>query len=116
MKTSAHEAKARRLHHTAGALALLLVPVLLSARPVGAQTAPKPTPNLITTASSSIPVGSQIFANANLLGTSNPTGTIVFRLYEPGDTTCASEIWSSAVPVTGTSVNSARYTTSQAGT
>jgi hypothetical protein len=116
MSTSPHEAKARRLHHTAGALALLLVPVLLSARPVGAQTAPKPTPNLITTASSSIPVGSQIFANANLLGTSNPTGTIVFRLYEPGDTTCASEIWSSAVPVTGTSVNSARYTTSQAGT
>jgi hypothetical protein len=116
MKASPHqEAGAGRLHRTAGAVALV-IPVLLSAGPVAAQTAPKPTPNLITTASPSVPVGAQIFANANLLGTTNPTGTIVFKLFEPGDTTCATEIFSSVVGVTGTSVNSARYTTTQAGT
>jgi hypothetical protein len=110
------EAKAKRLRRKAGALALVCIPMLLSARPAGAQTLPKPTPHLITTASPSVPVGAQIFGNANLLATSNPSGTIVFRLYEPGDTTCATEIFSSVVAVTGTSVNSARYTTTQAGT
>nr|MDQ6946927.1 Ig-like domain-containing protein [Actinomycetota bacterium] len=61
-------------------------------------------------------VGLQVFANANLMGGPSPTGTVVFKLFGPDDLSCSSAVFTSAVPVGGPSVNSAPFTTSQAGT
>lgn len=59
----------------------------------------------------------QIFANVNLSGGSNPSGTVTFRLFGPADTTCtAAPIFVSTVAVAGTSFNSDHYTTAAAGT
>jgi hypothetical protein len=74
------------------------------------------TPALSITGSGATTIGLQIFANSNLTGGSAPTGTISFRLYGPGDTGCSSAIFTSTVPVAGTSMNSAHYTTAAAGT
>jgi hypothetical protein len=75
------------------------------------------TPNLTTVASSDTEIGLQIFDNANLMGGAAPTGSILFNLYGPGDTTCSTSIFNSTVPVAGAgSYNSASYTTTQAGT
>jgi hypothetical protein len=79
-------------------------------------TAGKSTPQLSLTASGSTSIGLQIFANSNLSGGSAPTGSITFRLFGPGDTTCASAMFTSTVPVSGQSMNSAHYTTAAAGT
>jgi hypothetical protein len=75
------------------------------------------SPTLSTIASPSTEVGLQIFDNANLQGGQSPTGTITFTLFGPGDTTCTTPLSSSDVPVSGNgSYNSARVTTTQAGT
>jgi hypothetical protein len=80
-------------------------------------TAMAATPTLSTAASADTEIGLQIFDNANLQGGAAPTGTITFTLYGPGDTTCATSIFSPTVPVNGTgSYNSTPFTTSQAGT
>jgi hypothetical protein len=47
------------------------------------------TPQLATSASNSVTVGEGIFDTARLLGGDAPTGSITFRLYGPGDTTCS---------------------------
>ncbi len=44
--------------------------------------------------------GSQVFDSATLQGV-NPTGTITFKLYEPGDTTCVSPIFTTNTVVNG---------------
>ena len=49
---------------------------------------------------SGYPAGSQIFDSATLQGV-NPTGTITFKLYEPGDTTCVSPIFTTDTVVNG---------------
>jgi hypothetical protein len=89
----------------------LVLQLLLNPRPAAALL----PPGLTVTASSATTVGLQIWANANLLGTTNPTGTITFNAFAPDDTTCSSSIFTSAVPA-GTSVNSAHFTTTSAGT
>ncbi len=70
---------------------------------------------LSVTASGATTVGLTVFANVNISGTS-PTGTIEFRLFGPRDPACSAPIFTSNVPVDGTSINSARWTTNQAGT
>jgi hypothetical protein len=57
-----------------------------------------------------------VFANANLLGVANPTGTVTFKLFSPEDTSCSAPIFTSQVPVNSTSVNSAHFLTSRVGT
>jgi len=47
------------------------------------------TPNLASIASGTVPVGGAITDTALLGSGSNPGGTIVFRIYGPGDTKCA---------------------------
>jgi len=75
------------------------------------------TPGMSITASPTTSIGLQIFANVNLTASgATPTGSITFRLYGPGDTSCASAIFTSTVPVSGQSMNSASYTTTRAGT
>lgn len=106
----------RRVHLRRGVVALAtaaLLGPLVASGPAGAQTAL----SLLTTASPDTSVGLGIFANANLLNVSSPpTGTITFTLFGPDDTSCATPIFTSTVPVSGTSINSATFTTSRAGT
>jgi YVTN family beta-propeller protein len=46
-------------------------------------------PTLATTASPDVAFGGQIHDTATLAGGSNPTGTITFKLYGPGDASCS---------------------------
>lgn len=114
VKTRLGRLPPRRGAVLAGALALL------GALLLGAGVQPSlavGSPNITTTASPSTEVGLQIFDNANLQGGENPTGTIVFSLFGPGDEACANRIFTSNVTVSGNgSYNSQRFTTSQAGT
>ncbi len=75
------------------------------------------TPTLTTTASGPVTVGQTIHDVAHLSGGTNPTGSITFQVFAPGDTTCQTPI---AVPpaktVSGNAdYTSGDYTTSQAG-
>src|SRR5206468_6306844 len=77
----------------------------------------KVTPGLATNASPNTSVGLQIFDHTNLMGGSSPTGTITFKLFGPGDTTCQTSIFNTTTAVSGTgSDNSPTYTTPAAGT
>jgi hypothetical protein len=73
-------------------------------------------PAMSITASTSTTVGLQVFANVNLTGGANPTGTVTFKLFSPSDSSCNSAIYTSTVAVAGQSFNSDRYTTTAAGT
>ena len=65
---------------------------------------------------SGYPAGAQIFDSATLQGV-NPTGTITFKLYEPGDTTCVSSIFSTDTAVHGNGYYQSRvFVTNTAGT
>ncbi len=73
-------------------------------------------PQLTVTASGSTSVGLQVFANVNFGGSTNPTGSMTFTLFGPSDPACVSSpVYTSTVPVTGTSVNSGHYSTTLAG-
>ena len=87
----------------------------LGATPAAAANLSLAIPQVMITASTSTLVGLQVFANVNLSGGANPTGTVTFRLFGPSDPNCTSAIFASTVAA-GTSVNSDRFTTSQAGT
>ncbi len=88
-----------------------LVLAVLGAVPAWAMV----TPTFYTTSSPSTMVGYQIFDHANLMSAAR--GTITFRLFAPGDTGCASPIFSSTVTVSGSgSDDSAVYVTPAAGT
>ncbi|MBA3267870.1 MAG: VCBS repeat-containing protein [Acidimicrobiia bacterium] len=99
----------------ATALALVLIPLVLQVAPASA--AGSANLRLVFTASSSTRVGMQIYGNLSLMSsTSTPSGTATFKLYAPTDPTCTSPIFVSTVPVSATWANSARFTTTQAGT
>lgn len=64
---------------------------------------------------SGYPAGSQLFDSATLQGV-NPTGTITFKLYEPGDTTCVSPIFTTDTVVIGNGYYQSRaFVTNAAG-
>src|SRR5207247_4259169 len=50
------------------------------------------TPTLTTTASGPVTVGQTIHDVAHLSGGTNPTGSITFQVFAPGDTTCQTPI------------------------
>ncbi|MFN2606524.1 MAG: FG-GAP repeat domain-containing protein [Acidimicrobiales bacterium] len=74
--------------------------------------------SLLPTASMTVPLGGEVWANANLLGASLlPTGTMTYDLFGPTDPSCtASPIFTSTVAVAATSIDSARFTPTTAGT
>ncbi len=75
------------------------------------------TPSISTQASSSGVVGDTISDTATLSGGYNPTGTITFNLYGPGDATCQSPIYTTQQTVTGNGAYvTPAYTTTAAGT
>ncbi|MFZ2521876.1 MAG: peptidoglycan-binding domain-containing protein [Minisyncoccia bacterium] len=77
------------------------------------------TPFLVTQASSGVQVGGMIFDTAKLMFGNNPTGSITFQVYGPGDTTCSSPL-SPALPTVNVNGNgmytSGNFTTSATGT
>ena len=75
-------------------------------------------PAIATTPSGSVPVGGSISDSATVIGGASPTGSVVFELFGPGDTTCATPIATrtgalSGAPPTATSGN---VTATAAGT
>jgi hypothetical protein len=58
------------------------------------------TPTVTTQASGSVAVGTPFTDSAMINGGMNPTGTIVFQVYGPGDTTCAKAIGGSKITIT----------------
>src|SRR5262249_45424122 len=66
-------------------------------------------------------VGSPIHDKATVTGGTNPTGTVTFQLFGPGDTTCAGPNLVSGpnfvnVPLSGLSATSGDFTTTAVGT
>jgi hypothetical protein len=55
-------------------------------------TVAQATPTLSTQATASVAIGGQISDTATLSGGTNPTGTITFNAYAPGDTTCTGPV------------------------
>jgi hypothetical protein len=76
------------------------------------------TPAIATTATATAAVGTAISDAATLSGGFNPTGTITFNLYGPGDATCsAAAVFTSTVPVAGNgNYPSASFTPTATGT
>jgi hypothetical protein len=98
-----------------GVVAVVAAYFVVAANPVSALS----TPSISSTASGATTVGLQVFDNVNLTGGSNPTGSVTFDLFGPGNATCSgTPIFTSTVAVTAgtTSYNSAHFTTTQAGT
>jgi 6-phosphogluconolactonase (cycloisomerase 2 family) len=60
-----------------------------------------PNPSLSTAASAQVAVGGQISAAATLAGGSQPTGTITFHVFGPGDTACQQALATSTATVSG---------------
>jgi molybdenum ABC transporter molybdate-binding protein len=59
------------------------------------------SPSITAKASASVPAGGQISDSATLAGGSSPSGAITFRLFGPGDTSCANPLTSSVAAVEG---------------
>jgi hypothetical protein len=78
----------------------------------------KATPTLGTTASPNVALGGQVHDTATLKNGHSPTGSITFRLYAPGDTTCSkSPKFVSTKPVAGNGTyQSANFTPKAVGT
>lgn len=79
------------------------------------------TPGIQTTASpTTTTVGAAIHDVAAVSGGANPTGTVTFSLYGPGDTTCSTDLVSGPgftdVPLSGGAATSADFATNAVGT
>ncbi|MEA2901167.1 MAG: hypothetical protein QOH36_1054 [Actinomycetota bacterium] len=102
-----------------GATACLVFSIVLVAV-VGQGTAhAAANPTMWNQASASgLPAGSQIYDSISLGGGVNPTGTLTFTLFGPGNPTCAGPpIFTTTTAVNGNGYyESARYTTNAAGT
>ncbi|WP_285705270.1 vWA domain-containing protein [Microtetraspora sp. NBRC 16547] len=62
---------------------------------------PKATPSIATTPSGPVPAGGNVSDTATLSGGFQPTGTVTFQLFGPGDTGCATPIATRAGTVSG---------------
>ncbi len=76
------------------------------------------TPTIATTPSPGGPVGTSISDTATVTGGFNPTGTVTFELFPPGDTTCSGTpvFTSLSNPLSGGSATSGSITTVAVGT
>lgn len=64
------------------------------------------SPTLTTTPSGNTPAGGSASDKATLTGANMPTGTMTFKLFGPGDTTCAHPIATVTKPVSGSVTSS----------
>jgi hypothetical protein len=76
------------------------------------------TPTLTTTASAAVDLGGSVSDTATLSGGNNPTGTITFNLFGPGNGTCSgASIFTAPATVNGNgNYSSGPYTPTAAGT
>jgi parallel beta-helix repeat protein len=84
-------------------------------------TITKATPTVTTLASPAGEVGTTITDTANVSGGANPTGTVSFALYGPGDSTCTTDLLASDntfhnIALTNGSATTPDYSTTDAGT
>ncbi|MFL5874139.1 MAG: hypothetical protein ACJ75T_11810 [Solirubrobacterales bacterium] len=77
-------------------------------------TVAKATPTLTGSASSAT-VGGNIHDTVTLAGGFSPSGEVTFRVYGPGDTSCATSLETTTVPVSGVKATSADFAPQQAG-
>jgi 6-phosphogluconolactonase (cycloisomerase 2 family) len=76
-----------------------------------------PATTLSSATSGTVVLGSQISDAATLGGGASPTGTMTFKVFGPGDTTCATPLATSTATVSGDGTyNSAPFTTTTFGT
>ncbi|MEA2137273.1 MAG: hypothetical protein QOG56_423 [Solirubrobacteraceae bacterium] len=76
----------------------------------------KAGPALKTTPSDSVPVGGSISDSATVIGGASPTGSVVFKLYGPGDTTCTTPIATRTGVLSGDTATSGDVTAATPGT
>ncbi len=82
-------------------------------------TVAKATPALSTTASAGVTIGGQIHDSATIASGYTPTGSITFKLYAPGDTSCTGTPADTSTPVAVSgngSFDSPNFTPTTAGT
>jgi hypothetical protein len=79
-----------------------------------ASTVGKDSPELTGAASDGL-VGTSIHDEATVTGGFSPTGEVTFAVYGPGDTGCVTPLETGAVPLQGSSADSADFTAQQAG-
>jgi hypothetical protein len=86
--------------------------------PCGSETVvvTKATPSISTTPSGSVPAGGKVSDSATLSGGFSPSGSVVFTLHAPGDTTCKNPIATKTGSVGGGSASSGDVTVGAAGT
>ncbi|HEV7808124.1 MAG TPA: ice-binding family protein [Solirubrobacteraceae bacterium] len=73
-------------------------------------------PAITTTPSGSVPVGGSISDSARVIGGASPTGSVVFQLFGPGDTTCTTPIATRTGVLSGPTATSGNVTATAAGT
>jgi hypothetical protein len=76
----------------------------------------KASPGITTTPSGTVPAGGNTSDTAHVTGGFNPTGTVTFRLYAPGDTTCATAIATRTGTLSGGTAASGPVPVGAAGT
>jgi hypothetical protein len=74
------------------------------------------SPTITTTPSGSVPPGGSVSDSATLAGGTSPTGTITFRLFGPGDTTCETVISTTTGTLSGGTASSGNVTSGAPGT
>lgn len=76
----------------------------------------KAGPAITTVPSGTVPVGGSISDSATVIGGAAPTGSVLFQLYGPGDSTCATPIATRTGALSGVSASSGPVTAATAGT
>ena len=82
-------------------------PAATACAAAGQAVSVKAAPTLTTQASPDTTTGGRLTATAVLASGSAPTGTITFRVYGPGDDTCATPLRTTTIPVNGNGTYSA---------
>ena len=77
-------------------------------------TAARATPTITTQASPGGPIGTAVTDTATVTGGATPTGTVTFRLFS--DAGCATEVFSSTTPLSGTTATSGSFMPTSPGT
>jgi Ice-binding-like len=73
-------------------------------------------PTIATTPSGSVPAGGTVSDSATVTGGASPSGSVTFKLFGPGDTTCSTPIATRTATLTAGSASSGPVTVGAAGT
>ena len=76
----------------------------------------KATPSIATTPSGSVPAGGNVSDSATLTGGFLPSGSVVFTLYAPGDTSCTTPIATATGTLSGGTASSGSVSVGAGGT